>query len=75
MLQDRIRFSTECKHCGVKTDKFWLWASEVKDKYYCGNCMFPEVVLTGVMESVQIDPLKSSNQSQRSIANEFPNQV
>ncbi|WP_054859129.1 MULTISPECIES: hypothetical protein [Bacillaceae] len=58
MLQQRIRFSTECKHCGVKTDEFWLWEHEVKDKYICGNCQFQEVVLTGVKETHGIDPLK-----------------
>ncbi|MCC2250505.1 hypothetical protein JUJ52_11085 [Virgibacillus sp. AGTR] len=58
LLQQRIRFSTECKHCGVKTDEFWLWEHQVKDKYICGNCQFQEVVLTGVKETHEIDPLK-----------------
>lgn len=63
MKQLRIRFSTECKHCGAKTDMFWLWEDEVKDKYICGNCHFHEVVLTGVLERQEIDPLKPSDKA------------
>jgi len=58
VLQLRLRFSTECKHCGVKTSEFWLWEHQVKDKYICGNCQYREVVLTGVLEREEIDPLK-----------------
>ena len=60
MLQTRIRFSTKCKHCGEKTDEFWLWEHQVQDKYICGNCQFKEVILTGVLERLEIDPLKPS---------------
>lgn len=58
LLQTRIRFSTECKHCEVKTNEFWLWEHQIKDKYICGNCQFQEVVLTGVIENIEIDPLE-----------------
>ena len=63
LLQTRIRFSTECKHCGMKTNGFWLWQYEVRDKYLCGNCQFYEVFLTGVLDKVEIDPLKPVNKN------------
>lgn len=58
MKQLRLRFSTECRHCGVKTDMFWLWEHEIKDEYICGNCQYKAVVLKKVLERVEIDPLK-----------------
>ncbi|TPF17973.1 hypothetical protein [Priestia megaterium] len=61
MLQLRLKLSTECKHCGVKTDEFWLWEHQIQEKYICGNCHFQEVILTGVVDSEEIDPLKPKN--------------